>query len=191
MYYTLWLHPVCAAINGAVQSLPISLDVSVPWLQDSAMPDTLASVCNNITFANPPASSSGFCQGFVYDAAKNIAFFEPQPASRLLDTSNLCSSPKAYTWLRTQGQLHFFSYLHCLLASCQLSSPAIEHVKQIRGMAMVTAMFDCIEEHSGWLREEMQQHVAAIAALLMLFLSACSNKRSRCARCHAPCPIPS
>lgn len=73
------------------------------------MPHVLASVCNNIKFADAPINSSEHCQGFVYDAEQNIAFFKPQPASRLLDSSDLCSSPTTYTWLRTQGQLTVLS----------------------------------------------------------------------------------
>ena len=131
------------------------------------MPDTLASVCNNIAFANPPASSSGFCQGFVYDDAKNIAFFKPQPASGLLDTSNLCSSPTCYTWLRKQGCLHLLTYLLILLAqSCLSCSRTCE--EHMHGIATMTPISDCIEEHNAWLCEEAQQDVAAIAALLML-----------------------
>ena len=73
------------------------------------MPHVLASVCNNIRFADAPTNSSEHCQGYVYDAEQNIAFFKPQPASRLLDSSDLCSSPTTYTWLRTQGQLTVLS----------------------------------------------------------------------------------
>ena len=89
-------------------------DAWMQCLQDSTMPNTLASICDNVTFANPPASSSEFCQGFVYDAAKNIAFFKPQPASGLLDTSDLCSSPIAYTWLRTTRSATWLTYLSFL-----------------------------------------------------------------------------
>ena len=81
------------------------------------MPDTLASVCNNIRFANAPANSSEHCQGFVYDAEHNMAFFKVQPSQMWLDTKDLCSSPTTYTWLRTQGQLYHMShiaYSHCM-----------------------------------------------------------------------------
>ena len=93
------------------------------WLQDSTMPDTLGSVCNNIRFANAPANSSEHCQGFVYDAEHSTAFFKVQPRETWLGTKNLCSSPTTYTWLRTLGQLHCMSTLHIHIAClCSLHS---------------------------------------------------------------------
>ena len=101
--------PICcfACKFCEIRPLPTATNAWMQFLQDSAMPDILANVCNNIRFVNPPANSSNFCQGFVYDDAKNTAFFKPQPASglALLDTNNLCSSPTTHTWLRTQGPL--------------------------------------------------------------------------------------
>ena len=71
------------------------------------MPETLASVWNNITFASMPANTTQFCQGFVYDVQKHVAAFVagPSSASELLDPTDLCRHPTSYTWLRTQGQL--------------------------------------------------------------------------------------
>ena len=97
--------PVLATDAGAMQTLLTAMDAWMQCLQDSTMPDMLADICNNITFANPPVTSSRFCQGFVHDDARNITVFKPQPASGLLDISNLCSSPTTHTWLRTQGLL--------------------------------------------------------------------------------------
>ena len=88
---------------GAVQTLFNATEAWMQCLQDSTMPDILANICNSITITNPPANSSKFCQGFVYDDARNVAVFKPQPASGLLDTNNLCSSPTTHTWLCTQG----------------------------------------------------------------------------------------
>ena len=67
------------------------------------MLEYLASICNDIQFT-ADANISADCQGFVYERKQNIAFFKPQPASGLLDTSDLCSNPTTYTWLLCQSR---------------------------------------------------------------------------------------
>lgn len=81
--------------------------LGVHCLQDSTMPGTLASICNNITFASTSGNGNQFCQGFVYDVQKHVAVFVagPNSARQLLGPNDLCRHPTSYTWLRTQGQL--------------------------------------------------------------------------------------
>ena len=77
------------------------------------MPDTLASVCNNIGFRSQDGSTNIVCQGFVYDHQQNVVFFKGQANGQLLDTTRTCSNPTTFAWLRKTGeqQASAFSWL--------------------------------------------------------------------------------
>lgn len=68
------------------------------------MPDTLASVCDDLGFKSADGTNNIVCQGFVYDHQQTVAFFKGQTNGQLLDTKRLCSNPTTYAWLRTKGQ---------------------------------------------------------------------------------------
>ena len=77
-------------------------------VQDSFLPETLASICNDIKFV-PGGDSRDDCQVFVYDVQKIIVFFKPHdmqdlPANSSPGTDGLCAHPTAYTWLLTANQ---------------------------------------------------------------------------------------
>lgn len=84
------------------------LRLGVRSVQDSFVPEIMTSICNVIKFT-ADTNISPECQGFVYDSEQKIAFFKPQPQTRLLDSSNLCSNPTTYTWLRSEKR----GWLHC------------------------------------------------------------------------------
>lgn len=91
----------CCHANSLPCQLSGLLIPSLHCLQAGCLPETLASICNNITFTD----SSQPCQGFVYDYEQEIAFFKPCPRSGPLGASDMCINPTAYTWLN-QGWSH-------------------------------------------------------------------------------------
>ena len=72
-------------------------DPFCPCIQDGALPETLAQICNNM------ATNGSICQGFVYDSSTKTAFFKGSPQSTPVDTSKLCLNPKETAWLLKTG----------------------------------------------------------------------------------------
>ena len=82
-------------------------------MQDSTLPDTLAQICDDITFQGvtdpfsnlTPENGPLVCQGFVYDSVQGVAFFKGQLANQTIDQKNaLCYTPNSTLWLLNAGQ---------------------------------------------------------------------------------------